>query len=122
MEQFVIQRMGQEHGPYSLADMQTFVRAGSLPANAMVRREEGGSWFLAGDIPGLFSSRDWMAALLLSIFLGSLGVDRFYMGHIGLGIVKLVTCGGFGIWYLVDVILIAVGTLLDADGLPLRKP
>ena len=43
----------------------------------------------------------------MSILFGSLGVDRFIMGHIGLGIVKLITFGGFGIWWLIDLILIA---------------
>jgi len=50
---------------------------------------------------------NWMLALLMSIFFGSFGIDRFVMGHIGLGILKLITAGGFGIWWLIDVILIA---------------
>jgi TM2 domain-containing membrane protein YozV len=49
----------------------------------------------------------WVLALLMSLFFGSIGVDRFIMGHIGLGILKLLTGGGFGIWWLIDVILIA---------------
>lgn len=51
---------------------------------------------------------NWIMVLLFSIFLGWFGVDRFLMGHIFLGILKLITFGGFGIWWLVDVILIAV--------------
>jgi TM2 domain-containing membrane protein YozV len=51
--------------------------------------------------------RSWLTALMLSIFLGSLGIDRFYMGHIGLGILKLFLAGGFGVWWLIDLILIA---------------
>ena len=51
---------------------------------------------------------NWVLTLVLSILVGSLGVDRFMMGQIGLGILKLITGGGCGIWWLVDVILIAM--------------
>ena len=50
---------------------------------------------------------NWIVTLVMSIFFGALGVDRFMMGHIGLGLLKLCTLGGFGVWWLVDVILIA---------------
>lgn len=62
------------------------------------------------------NQKSWMAALLLSIFLGSLGIDRFYLGYVGLGILKLITCGGCGIWSLIDIILIAMKKLGPADG------
>jgi TM2 domain-containing membrane protein YozV len=64
--------------------------------------------------------KDWSLALLLSIFLGFLGIDRFYLGYTGLGILKLLTAGGCGIWSLVDAILIAVNKLPDSLGRPLR--
>ncbi len=62
------------------------------------------------------SGKDWLTTLLLAIFLGSLGVDRFYTGSTGLGIVKLITCGGVGIWWLIDIILIATGSYKDGTG------
>ena len=54
--------------------------------------------------------------LLFSIFLGEFGIDRFILGYTGLGVLKLLTAGGFGIWWLVDVILIATGSLGPRDG------
>lgn len=117
---FYIQRMGREEGPYAFSDLQAMVRAGQLQGRTLLRRE-GGSWFNADEVAGLFSTRDWLVALLLSIFLGSLGVDRFYLGHIGLGLLKLLTCGGCGVWHIIDVILIAVGSLKDEHGLPLKR-
>ncbi|GAG70001.1 unnamed protein product [marine sediment metagenome] len=50
---------------------------------------------------------NWVLALVMSVVFGQLGVDRFIMGHVGLGILKLITFGGFGIWWIIDVILIA---------------
>jgi TM2 domain-containing membrane protein YozV len=51
--------------------------------------------------------------------LGTLGVDRFYLGQIGLGIGKLLTFGGCGIWQLIDIILIAMRKVTDNEGMPL---
>jgi TM2 domain-containing membrane protein YozV len=60
--------------------------------------------------------RNFLTALLLSIFVGWLGVDRFYLGYIGLGVLKLLTCGGCGVWYIIDLILIATRELKDVNG------
>lgn len=50
---------------------------------------------------------NWVLVLVMSVVFGQLGVDRFIMGHVGLGLLKLFTFGGCGIWWLVDVILVA---------------
>ena len=50
---------------------------------------------------------NWVLALIMSIIFGWIGVDRFIMGKVGTGILKLITFGGCGIWWLIDLILIA---------------
>ena len=77
-------------------------------------------------VPG---ERDYLPAVLFSWLLGWLGVDRFYLGYIGLGIAKLVVfiiswfvCGvPIIIWWLIDAILITSWKVPDAQGRPLRR-
>jgi hypothetical protein len=59
------------------------------------------------------SDRSRLAAALLCFFVGWLGVHRFYVGKVGTGIAQVLTFGGLGIWTLVDLILILVGTFRD---------
>ena len=54
----------------------------------------------------LAQMKDPTITIILSIFLGGYGIDRIYIGDVGLGIVKLLTCGGIGVWWLVDLFLI----------------
>lgn len=120
-DRFMVQRMGSEDGPFTAAELEAQVRAGSIKSDTMLRRADGGNWFRAPEVPGLFSEKEWIVALLLSAFLGTFGVDRFYLGYTALGVLKLITCGGLGIWWIIDLVLIAVGNLKDPNGLPLRR-
>lgn len=56
--------------------------------------------------------KDPTMALILSIVAGGLGIDRFYIGDTGLGIAKLLTCGGCGIWMIIDYFLIINSSLI----------
>ena len=67
------------------------------------------------------SPKSKIVALLLDFFLGGLGIHRFYVGKIGTGILYLLTCGVFGIGWLVDLIMIAIGKFTDKNGLPLKN-
>ncbi len=67
------------------------------------------------------SEKSWITTLLLCLFLGGLGVHRFYAGKIGTGILQLITVGGCGIWTLVDLIMIITGSFTDKDGNPIKN-
>ena len=67
------------------------------------------------------SDKDWTVLLILSILLGGLGVDHFYTGKIGTGILKLITGGGCMIWAIIDIIMVATGSFKDSNGLPVTN-
>lgn len=70
---------------------------------------------------GTISSKSHATAFLLSGFLGTLGADRFYRGQVGLGIIKLLTCGGVGIWAIIDVLITGMGPVTDGQGNVLNR-
>ena len=92
--------------------------AGKISSDSIVVDANGEHWS-AKQIPGVFSKRDWLITLVLSVIVGTLGVDRFYLGKIGTGILKLITVGGMGIWTIIDIILIAIKKLDDKEGFKL---
>lgn len=65
--------------------------------------------------------KDWLTTLILCIFLGVFGVHRFYTGHIAIGLIQLFTLGGCGIWWLIDLVMIATGSYTDSYGQPLFR-
>ena len=62
------------------------------------------------------SEKDWLITLTLSIVVGGFGIDRFYTGSVLLGVLKLVTLGGLGVWWLIDLIMLVTGNYKDGDG------
>jgi TM2 domain-containing membrane protein YozV len=68
------------------------------------------------------SDRNWWVAVCLSVFLGVFGADRFYLGYTWSAVFKLATFGGVGLWYVIDLVLLFLGKLSDADGGELGPP
>lgn len=110
-----------EDKKFSFTDLQELAKQKIIQPDTVVKIGKGkGNSYPAMLIPGLYSDKSVTTAVLLGFFLGNLGIDRFYLGYTGLGILKLLTFGGCGIWGIVDIVLIATRKLPDSAGRPLR--
>ena len=116
---FFVQLMGAGDRLFSIQELGQMAKTRTIQSSTLVQHKDQGYPVAASTVPGVFSSRQYVTTLLLSFFLGGLGVDRFYLGQTGLGIGKLLTLGGCGIWSLIDLILIAMRNVTDVDGKPL---
>jgi len=70
---------------------------------------------------GAVSEKKFVPAVLLCFFLGGLGIHRFYLGKTGTGILMLLTLGGLGIWTIIDLVRLVIGSLGDKEGRPLAR-
>lgn len=64
----------------------------------------------------MYSHKSWLATLLLCIFLGELGIHRFYAGKVITGVIYLITGGLFGIGWIIDLIMIILKKFKDSNG------
>ena len=67
------------------------------------------------------SDKGFVPTILLCFFLGAFGIHRFYAGKIGTSILMLITLGGFGIWTIIDFVMIVCGAFKDSNGLPIKN-
>jgi hypothetical protein len=118
-QEFYVQIPGASDRLFSALELGQMAKTRTIQSSTLVQHKDQSYPVAASTVPGVFSSRQYVTTLLLSLFLGGLGVDRFYLGQTGLGIGKLLTLGGCGIWSLIDLIMIAMRNVTDVDGKPL---
>jgi len=119
MSSWIVRIPGSAEMSVDHAYLQRLVSERIVKADTPVVDTESGTSYVARQIPGVFSPKNTVVALVLSVLLGYLGVDRFYLGSGGLGFLKLITMGGGGIWWIIDIVLIATKMAKDGAERPL---
>jgi Predicted membrane protein len=61
-------------------------------------------------------NKEWIITLILCVLVGEFGIHRFYHGKIGTGILQLITLGGLGVWYLIDLVMVVCERFKDKNG------
>jgi len=108
-----------EGGSESAIDSPTLAQMAldrQITPDTTVRHEGLAAKYRAREIPGLFSPKNAVTALVLTVFLGDLGADRFYTGRVGLGFLKLITAGMGGLWWIIDIGIFATRSARDGTG------
>jgi len=109
------QQYGQQPQQYGQQYGQAYGAYGAMPYGVSAEAPYG-----VDHLGRPFSDKSKIVAGILQLFLGSFGAGRWYTGHYGIAVAQLLTCGGCGIWALVDGILMLVGNVTDPEGRPLR--
>lgn len=113
MADWIVKVPGSPEMGASMAVLVQMASERMITRDTLVVDSQTGNEFRAHQVPGVFSPKNWVVALVLSILVGYVGADRFYLGRGGLGFLKLVTLGGGGLWWIIDIILIATRSARD---------
>lgn len=87
-----------------------------------MKSQEREKWLESLSASSAESDKNWSVAFCLSLLLGYFGADRFYLNSIWLGLLKLITLGGFGWWWIIDIAFLLLGKMRDADGGFVTRP
>ncbi len=138
---------GKEYGPISYDQVQNWIREGRANAQTMIHTDTNSKWMPLGQCPKFASmvggspmanpninqpmahhpnAKSKIAAGVLGLLIGSLGIHRFYLGYTGIGIAQIIvtfaTCGAGALWGFIEGVMILTGSSIttDADGIPLK--